>query len=456
MASLPMPEPHRLDQDQDRAAAATTRITGNAWWTLCMMFLVYFFSLMNRYIFAMLVPHAKTSLGLSDFQIGLVMGPAFAAIYALSGLPLGWAADRYSRRIIIAAGVLLFGVATALAGVAEGFISLFLFRMLVGIGQASPDAAVNSLLADNFPRRRLAFAISVSTVGIKMGSAGAYAIGGLGIAAAAGVAAAVPALHDVEPWRMVMFAAGAPALLLAPLVLTCREPRHTIAASVPHTQADTRNLLAFMRSEARLIVPLLIGFSLISMCSQALTSWVPSFMTRHFHASPASFGPTLAAVSMAAALTLPLKGAAIDWLYGRGMLDAHVRLYTWLLTAMIPIAAITFYMPSPLLCMILLAAILIVAIPIAAYWGSAMQLISPYHLRSQMAAVMACTTALLGSLGPVIVATLTDFVFRDEARLGDALAVLLTATFPAALIALRYSLRPLRERVGEMDVRVSG
>jgi len=131
---------------------------------VAVLFGLYVFSWLDRLIISMLVEPIKGDLALSDFQMSLLLGPAFALSYAFFGLPLGWAVDRWSRRWIIFGGVTTWGLATAACGLAQSFETLLIARILVGVGEACMIPAAYSLLADEFPRERLTVAVPSSLV----------------------------------------------------------------------------------------------------------------------------------------------------------------------------------------------------------------------------------------------------------------------------------------------------
>lgn len=133
------------------APSPSTTVHGEAWWTLAVVSALYVAGYLDRFIITMLVPDVKTSLGVSDFQMGLVLGPAFALSYAIFGIPFGWAADRFSRRSVIIAGAALYAIGTVITGLAGSFALLLMLRICVGVGESSlPPAALSLGL-----RRRL-------------------------------------------------------------------------------------------------------------------------------------------------------------------------------------------------------------------------------------------------------------------------------------------------------------
>jgi MFS family permease len=324
--------------------------------------------------------------------------------------------------------------------------------MFVGIGEAALSPAAYSLLADRFPRNRLTTAISIYTMGIKVGSASAFALGGVVIALAASLVVARPELSGLSGWQLVFMATGLPAVLLALLVFTFPEPPRRGVRRAAGAAPDT--IIRFMLDRKRLFVPMLIGFSLISLCSYSLNGWVPTYLDRHFGMKPIAYGPLLGAISMAAALTLAVKGAFVDWLYSRGMKDAHLRFYTWLLMGALPVAATLFFVESPAVFLVMYGALQVVAIPIIAYMSAAMQLITPSDLRGRITAVfLFCLTVLGGGVGPLLVSAITDYVFHDDAKVGWSLALVTATTMPLALISLRLALKPLAAAVVEAEQR---
>ena len=423
-----------------------------AWWMLAVLFSLYVFSFVDRYITTMLMPDIKGSLNLTEFEMGLILGPAFAIVYAVFGIPLGWAADRYSRRWVIFIGACVFGMATFLSGYANTFVALLLARIAVGIGEASLSPAANSLLASRFPRHMLTTVMSIYTMGVKVGSAGAFALGGVLIALAGGWVVAHEQLGGLEPWQLVYMLTGLPAVLLAVLVFTFKDPpRRELPRAIGEKPPA---ILPFMMANKALFIPMLVGFSLVAVCTYSLTSWAPTYLNRHFDMRPEHYGPILGAISMAAALTLAGKGMFVDFLYKRGMKDAHLRFYTWLLIGSLPVVAVLFFIPDPIVFMICYGGLQIVAIPIMAYVSAAMQLIVPPSLRGRITGVfLLCLNGLGGGLGPVVVGGLTDGVFRDPAKVGWSLAVVICTAIPLALICLRLALKPLRAAIVEAEQR---
>jgi MFS family permease len=445
-----------VGKDDDARAsgwAVGERAAPDGWWTVAIVSILYVFSYLDRFVLTMLVPDVKASLHLSDFQLGLVLGPAFALFFAVFGIPLGWAADHYSRRWVILLGTLLFGAATGVSGLATSFAALLVARVCVGIGEASLTPAAMSLMAAKIPKRGLNTAVSIFSMGPKIGSAAAYAFGGLALVAAASLRQEWQWLHQVEPWRLTLAVVAAPSVLVALLLLTVTEPARPPYGEGAEAVSGAQGALAFMISERELMVPLLIGFGAMTICGQSLISWVPTFINRQFAWSPAVYGPLLGAISLAGGLTLVFKGLLMDWLYVRGFKDIQIRFYTWLLVATLPLALAVFLLRDGTWFIIIYALVAVVTIPYIAYISAAVQMVTPPALRGRVFAIVSLPLAILGGLGPLLVGAITDFLFRDEARLGSSLAIMMVVTIPVALVCMRISLPPLRRAVERAEER---
>src|SRR4051812_43625015 len=149
--------------------AGTGRANGGR--VLALLLLAYIFNFVDRQIVSVLAVPIKAELGLSDTQLGLMIGLAFALFYTGLGIPIAWLADRTSRVRIIAISLGLWSLFTALCGFTKSFPQLFLARMGVGIGEAGGVAPSYSLIADYFPPQQRARALAIFAFGISIGSA---------------------------------------------------------------------------------------------------------------------------------------------------------------------------------------------------------------------------------------------------------------------------------------------
>jgi MFS family permease len=192
-------------------------------------------------IFALFEP-IKRDLGFSDAQLGWV-GSAYIIVFSVAALPLGVLSDLRSRRAVIAGGVFLWSLSTALSGLARGFWQMFSFRAAVGIGEAAYGPAAQSLVADYYPGRGRAIAMSLLASGIALGGVLGILLGG--------------AIEEIWGWRGAFFVAAVPGFVLALLVARLRDPTRP-----PAPISVRRSLRQFEIGLFKLLeqcVPLLVG-----------------------------------------------------------------------------------------------------------------------------------------------------------------------------------------------------
>jgi MFS family permease len=230
-------------------------------YVLGLLTLVYAFNFIDRQIVTILAPYIKADLGLTDAQIGVLFGTAFALFYALFGLPIARLADGWHRVGTLTVGLTLWSFLTALSAGATSFATLALARVGVGIGEASAAPAAFSLLQDYFGRNRRATALAVYSSGIYLGVGVAVMAGGSIVAAWDAAYPNGGAPLGLSGWQAAYLAAGMPGLLLAILVVTTiREPVRGAMDGRPQA-ADPRPFRAALAELGTLFPP----FSLMAL-----------------------------------------------------------------------------------------------------------------------------------------------------------------------------------------------
>lgn len=266
---------------------------------LAILLLAYIFNFVDRQILSVLQIPIKAELGLSDKQIGLMGGIAFALLYSGLGIPVAWLADRKDRVKIIAVSLGLWSAFTALCGAATNFWQLFLARMGVGIGEAGGVAPCYALISDYFPPERRARALAIFSLGIPIGSALGVFFGGW--------------LASSINWRTAFAIVGLTGLLLVPLVLFgLKDPgrgRFDRAAGTPDVAAPP--FLDVMATVAAKPTFWLLSFGAASgsILGYGLAFWLPPFLTR-------SFGLELIDISWFYGSIALVGGVAGVWLGG--------------------------------------------------------------------------------------------------------------------------------------------
>src|SRR5690606_2253083 len=207
-------------------------------------------------------------------------------------VPLGYAADRYSRRWVIFFGVLFWSVAAVASGLAGSFDTLLAARIGVGIGEAALQPAAASLISDIFPRKRLATAFSIYSTGSLMGSAGALAIGGA-VITWAGTGVDFPLLGHLAPWQVAFVVTGLPATVCASLGFAIPEPSRRRAKAGAGGAAPWSEVFALIRRNWLFLACYLGGFSSLLLVTWGALGWMPAILERVYGWSIAQVGATL-------------------------------------------------------------------------------------------------------------------------------------------------------------------
>jgi MFS family permease len=406
----------------------------SAWWSITALFVASVVSIVDRGILNVVVDPVRHDLGLSDVQIGLLQGLAFGLFYALVGIPLGLLADRTSRRRLIAAGALVWSLATVGGGFAQSFGELFGARLLVGLGEAALGPAAISLIADLFPPDRRGRPLSIYLAGNAISNGLAISITSFLVTAAAqGRFDGFPLLADAAPWRVAFIGCGFLGLVVAVLMLTTTEPTRKANPGGAAATPGLADKLAFLRGKAALLVPLYLGFAICFMAAYGAAAWTPTMLLRSFKLTPAALGTWLGPFSMAFSIAGPLIGGALIDAFARRSL--HGAKYIMLIVA--PLVAIpsglAIFAPSPGVAMLLVAWSSGV-FPIVGTTVFAMfQTIMPSDMRGTSIAMAGLLNTLLGAaLGPVLVASITQTDKADPMMVGYSIALV---TIPALLLA---------------------
>lgn len=385
-----------------RTPAPDEAPSAHAYYVLAMLFLVLVTSLIDRNILGILLEDIKADLQISDTQIGLLTGPAFAVTNAIAGIPLARLADRWSRRGIIAWGLLAWSVLTAMQGLTRTFGTLFMTRVGVGIGEASTGPSAHSLISDYFPLRQRATAISIYTIGGHIGVALAFLVGGW--------------LSDAYSWRMALVAVGLPGIVLSILFrFTVREPvRGAIEGQVDTGEAVPLGEVVRVLGRKPTFRHLTMALPLFVCASYVLNIWGPTFLMRVHGLTKTEIGLWFGLiVGLAGGLGSLAGGFVADRLARRDR-----RWYAWL-PAVATLCAVPFYVgfllsPDPWIALgLLVPTVLLNATSIAPLWA-ANQAISPLRMRATSYAIIHLgLSGVSGGLAPLLVGFSNDVLSPD-------------------------------------------
>ncbi|AMW05194.1 spinster family MFS transporter [Gemmatimonas phototrophica] len=375
--------------------------SGYRYVVLAMLILAYTFNFLDRQILGILKEPIKRDLGLTDTQLGLMGGLAFAMLYSTLAVPIAWAADRMSRTWIMTGALTLWSGFTMACGAATGFWSLFLARVGVGFGEAGGVAPAYSLVSDYFPKEQRARALAAYSFGIPVGSALGTLFGGL--------------MAAYVDWRFAFFAVGGAGVLLAPFFKwVVNDPvRGAFDGATAATPAVAPGFMDVVRTvlPKRTFWLLAVGAACSSVCGYGVAFWLPSFFMR-------SLNLTLAQTSVYYGLIQLFGGVAGIWL--GGALSDRLGAKSKSAYALVPAVCFLVGLPLFLLAMntqSLAAAFLLFLIPTGlnlAWLGpvvTAVQHLAPANMRSTTSSLFLLVNNLFGiAVGLWIFGYLSDLL----------------------------------------------
>ncbi|HEY3696174.1 MFS transporter [Phenylobacterium sp.] len=429
------------------------RISGKAWFTLGVLLVMIVLSYLDRGIIGLLVRPIREDLHISDVQVSLLYGVSFGLFYAVFSFPLGWLADRWSRRGVIYLCITGWSLATAACGLANSFWQLAVARFGVGVGEGGLSPAAYRMLGAAFPKRRMALTLGIFGAGASLATPISQIVGGRLVDWAVRIGGVtLPVLGDVKPWQLVFLILGPPGVLLAPLIfLIPRETRNAAAhaAQPAPAVAGGDGFGAFLRSRWRYLTLHFLGFGLIAMLSYGVGGWTPTFFERRFGMHMSEIGLYLGLVAGGFGMVGFVGGGWVaDRWFSRGVKDAHLRYYVIGLpvTTLATVLAFT-VVDRPAYAFGLLAFIFLL-LPFTGPAVGHLQLSTPVEFRGRTTALFTMVFNILGmTLGPLIVALLTEHVFRDPAKVGLSIALMTGVLGVVALVIFCFSLKPAREAI---------
>jgi predicted MFS family arabinose efflux permease len=391
------------------------------------LFLVATANFMDRHILAILSEPIKHDLGASDTEMGLLMGFAFVVFFALASVPIARAADRYSRRNIVAVALTFWSVMTMLSGCVVSFLQLASARVGLGIGEAATAPATHSMISDLFPKDRRTASLALVAVAAPVGAMIAFTIGG--------------SLNTALGWRMTFVVLGAPGLILTVLILlTIREPRRGASETRPldATHYGLHHTIGYL-SSLRSLRCLAAGASLNFLAASALLAWSAPFLIRVHRMNTAEAGAWLG-------ITTGVGGIAGTLL---GALTAQRLARTdpaWLLR--VPAVSSVLAVPFVVLFLTLPASSAPVMTLGISFFGSclmgpvmaATQTLAKVRMRALASALVGLAVNLIGAgLGPLTVGVSSDVLASSFGPSSIRYALIASAVTPLLGAALCFS-----------------
>jgi MFS family permease len=442
-------------------------VSGAAWLMLGVLILMMVLSYLDRGLISLLVKPIRESLGVSDVQISLLYGMAFGLFYATFSFPLGWLADRWSRRGVIFVCITLWSLATGACGLANSFWALAVARFAVGFGEGGLSPAAYRMIGEAFPKRRMGLALGLFGAGAAVASPLALVVGGRLVDwATRSGGATLPVIGHVEPWQLVFLVLGPPGVVLAPLIFlapsgkrAAGEPAATAststagAAEPARGAGETMTFLAFIRSRWLYLSLVLLGFGFVAMFSYAIAAWTPTYFQRHFGLSMGAIGASLALVIGASTAFSFIGGGWItDRWFARGHQDAQFRYSVFCLPVVVSAGVLAFGFISHSTAAFAVLSLVWLFVPSSTAAAAHLQHATPLHLRGRVMALFTMVFNIVGmTTGPLVVALLTEHVFHDPGKVGLSIAVTLFGAGSLAFLLFAAALGPARRAIAAME-----
>jgi MFS transporter, Spinster family, sphingosine-1-phosphate transporter len=397
------------------------------------------FGYIDRAILNLLVQPIKASFGLSDVQISLLQGLGFSSGYLLLTPLFGRWVDVARGRVPLACATAAWSVATALCGTAQSFRGLLALRFGIGCAEAGLTPASWSIIGELFDTRKLAVAFGIFFLAPYLGAGFALLLGGGILAhAASWDVSGILLLKHAAPWQLVFLIIGSPGVVVALLILLVTRPERGMRAEAAPRSLPLAEVFGTMMRQKEFYGYFYFGMALIIIPLYAFPSWMPTLLTRRFGMPIAQVGSHWGAITLAAGCGGMLCGPTLGALLRRwGYRDASIRVPI-VCAISLALCCVALHLSTSLNVALMVAgfAVFFNSAPLALA-ASALQTVTPERMRGMTASIYAIIAMVTGlAIAPTLVAILSDWVFRDEARVGDSLVIVCGAAAVLGAILL--------------------
>jgi predicted MFS family arabinose efflux permease len=427
----------KTQSSEDRYSNPAYRI-----YVLLILTLVYVFNFLDRQLVVILQEPIKLEMGLSDTQLGLLSGLAFAAVYVIFGLPLAQLAERWNRRSVISASLAVWSGMTALTGFVSTYTQLLMARAAVGIGEAGGSPPAHSILSDIFPLSRRATALAFYSTGINIGILLGFLLGGW--------------MNEFFGWRMAFVTLGLPGIVLAVIVrLTVMEPRKGVSEglqTVDRTPAFLETWIALFRKPAFRHLALATGLQ--SLVGYGIINWLPSFMIRTHGMSTGELGTWLALSAGISGAIGTFTGGVIADRLGKKDLRFYLLVPALSLALVIPLVYMVLSMNEPRTAMLIN---IVPAFLQTMFLGPAIAMthaLVGVRAKAVGSAILFFILNLVGlGLGPLSIGVVSDYLEPGYGTQSIGIALISVITVAGGWAVLHYALaaRTLRADIDTAD-----
>jgi MFS family permease len=280
--------------------ATAEKVPAYSWYALAVLTTVYVLNFLDRTLIYILFTPIKKEMAFSDLQLALLGTTSFVIFYTLLGIPFGRLADRTVRKNLIAGGLAVWSLFSGLTGFADSFWTIFLCRVMVGVGEATLGPAALSLLSDYFPTRMRGTVQSIYSSGIAIGGGLAFFLGGW--------------IGQDLGWRWAFYLLGFPGLVLAVAVFFLREQPRGRTEQSAMAEAETDWRMLFRSVPLRYIY---FGYALFGLATNNLGIWVPTFFVRVHGLSLLTIGTAAGILSIVVGIPAMVLGGYFSDIFRR-------------------------------------------------------------------------------------------------------------------------------------------
>jgi MFS family permease len=411
------------------AGEAPPRVAGAtpyAFYVAVVLMLASSFSFLDRMVLSLLIDPIRKTMGLSDTEVSLLAGLAFALFYVFFAFAFGRWVDTRGRRNAAVLGIALWSLATAACGLAGSFWRLFAARAAVGVGEASLNPVAYSMIPDYFPARQRGLGMAIYYCGASLGGGLAMLAGGMVVQWALAAQPVLPILGQVPAWQVVFIAVGLPGLLVAALVaLTVREPMRKIAVGEAAGPPRLAEVAGYVGTHWRVVAPMFLGFSSFGVSGYAFMVWGPTYFMRLHHLTPTEVG-LLFGLGYGGGGTCGVIAGGLwaDALARRGETVAPIKVSLWASWLQAPLFIPAYLCGNTGLALALFCGGMVCASLVGGLQATMVQSLAPNRMRGLLAALYGATVTIVGlGVAPTLTAAMSDHVFGGGLGLGKALAV---------------------------------
>ena len=429
----------------------------------CVIFAT-FITFFDQTVFSMLAERMKTSFGITDSMLGLVLGPVSLVAYVIVGIPLARLVDIYGRKWVLGIGIAALGSIMALGGLAQNLGQLIGTRLFVGASSSANGPGSYSLLVDYFRPLRIPLVFALLQLGFIGGSSLGNIIGGQMIAWTSTMPARIDFLGlEIFNWQLVLIMIGTPGLLAGLLYVFLKEPPRRSPPGSHRLTADdasfARKFAAFMGWDAAVAVwerkyvflPLFAALAMSAIESQGLPAWRIPFMARTYGWSEAETGALLGTLMLGSMLAgIFAGGVFVTWL-GKRYKDANIRATAIIFACTTVTTISTPLMPSGELAIGAMALGVFFGLAGAPAQNAAVQRIAPNEKRGQVSALYLFMFTFFGGMGSWVIGAVSTYIVGDESQVWKAILITAVVFLPTATFFMWRGIRPYREEVERLE-----